>query len=110
MLSVSLMLIFSFVLVTSRPYEDRLEIKDHENDDSWRPIYSPFDDRIKPIKNKDKYDDKMLIESGRPYYPGFYTFPLYFWEGFYHRPGYVYPEVNYFLRKEIKEKSIPQNE
>ncbi|CAH2089596.1 unnamed protein product [Euphydryas editha] len=106
MFSVYLLLICSFVFVSSRPYEDRVEIKDREKEDSWRPIYGSYDYRIKSMKNKDKYDDKMLIDSGRPYYPGFNTFPLYFWEGFYNRPAYVYPELNYFIRKEVKDKSI----
>lgn len=106
-----------FFLVACRPFEElkdreRFESKELERDrerereEAWRPIFGSFEDRGKLVKNREKYEDRMLLEGARPYFPGFYPFPFFFWDPFYQRPTFMYPELNYLLKKDVKEKPI----
>lgn len=111
MYSIFLFLFCAFLVVSGRPFEElkereRFEAKEREREEAWRPFFGTFEDRSKLIKNKERYEDRFLIESGRPYFPGLYTFPFFFWEYLYQRPTFSYPEVNYYVKKDVKEKPI----
>ncbi|CAH2266998.1 jg6697 [Pararge aegeria aegeria] len=82
-------------------YKDRVKFENQE--EGWRPVFE-HDDRIKPIQHKEK-DDKFFLQDNKSpfYYPGIYTYPYYNWNGYY-RPPFSYPEVNYFIKKETKDK------
>lgn len=82
----------------------------YPENNNWKPVL--FEDKAKPVKEKDlKSDDKLVFL--RPYQPppfiyGLNTYPYYVYGGgipaHLNMPIYSYPDINYFVKKIDKDK------
>ncbi|CAH0695915.1 unnamed protein product [Spodoptera exigua] len=94
---------------------------DNESDksgysDSWKPIPSVYEDRVKPAKVTPKYDDKYIHNAvGKPYgtppyIQGIYTFPYYAYGEIkpvyqpLYNPYPPYYNGDFYIKKEDKNK------
>lgn len=88
----------------------------------WRPVSSPFGDRLKPIKKEPNFEeDKMYISSAVkpfipvPYIQGLYTFPYYAYSEIapvYQHPVHPYltpDSFNYIIKKDNKDRIVFPN-